>query len=275
MKIAFILCISSIIWLPNCAGINRKNNADKSIKAWQAVIEVLNQTDSDPILLDADLTKLYSDEQNSIAFLWSQHHHVSTSRNHFFHDHIRTANEQAFAGLNEQTGYTKNNLPLAADIIALVEAHDVASSTRVREYQDGEQIGFCFARAMLVHYLLLKVGIAPSDIKKIFALGEFFIGGQFWNFHVAIMVRSMQGFIVVDPLYGEPAMLDDWQRNVAMVDVKQSLSRARFYVTDPRKFMPTTGAYTIELISPPELWPYFYDLGPSMASMKVKSREQK
>jgi hypothetical protein len=244
----------------NCENTrNKRSHVDEFRQIWSRAIAVLNQGSEDGMLLRDDLKRMYADELAAIEEQWLAKTNAPMNKHAFFHAHVAQANERSLAGLS--THAARDSELIAADVLAEVEAHPVASSSSVKNYKGGDQIGFCFGRALLVHYLLLKAGVAPRDITKIFALGEFLVGGQFWHFHVAVMIN---GSVVVDPLYGEPASLDAWLKNVAGLDIKRPMSRARFFVTDARKFMPTSGAYEIDLLSPPELKPYFLDLGRSL-----------
>lgn len=264
MKLALVLCALSLTWIQSCVIIEKKStNSDEFPRLWSSVIDELNQEVTNSHLLKDDLHALYADELSQIAILF-QNIKATTNKNIFFHEHLMKANELSFDKLGFDMKSSKNSMHLAAKILAQIETHPIASSKYIRAYDADEQIGFCFGRALLAHYLLLKAGIKAQDIQKVFALGEFRLGGQFWRFHVAVMIESPEGYIVIDPLYGEPALLKDWCKNVSSLDVKQPLSRARFYFTDPRKFMPSTASYALELLSPPELKPYFLDLGRSL-----------
>jgi hypothetical protein len=132
-------------------------------------------------------------------------------------------------------------------------------------YKEGGQVGFCFGRALYLHYLLLKSGVPQNELAKIFVLGELKFGDTFWRFHVALMVRDKaQGFLVVDPLVGEVIGYREWMEKNAAYDVKAPNGRSRFYVTDARKFMPAFGEYDAAQLKEPVLRKYFEGLVQSL-----------
>src|SRR5690606_14822446 len=97
-------------------------------------------------------------------------------------------------------------------------------------------------RALLSHHLLIEAGVPAGDIAKIFTVGQLRFDGELWQYHVAILVRDSQhGFVVVDPLHAAPLPYPEWLDINQAYGIKHPLSRVRFYVTDARKFTPSTG----------------------------------
>lgn len=128
-------------------------------------------------------------------------------------------------------------------------------------YDPRGDIGFCFGRAALAHYLLLKYGVAPGNLAKIFAVGRLRYKEQLWDFHMATMVKGEKGqWWVVDSLFDKVLSVSDWMDRAAAFDVNPSASQVRFYVTDPRKFQPVYGQYREKELNIKELRPYFNDL---------------
>lgn len=261
MKFALVLCALSTVWLNSCVGIQqKKSTAENFSKRWEEIIDLLNQDGGGNDYLSVDLVGHNADELAQITSQWVNHPAKEKSKNKFFHEQIAALNRdelQRAEGARTTEGSYRD---IVQNVLKLAEEHPTASTKNVRAYDEGEQIGFCFGRALLVHYLLLKHGVPQRDISKVFALGELLLGGQFWRFHIAMVVRDQDGFMVVDPLYGETAMLSDWMKNVAQLDVKKPLSRTRFYFADPRKFMPASGAYSVSELLQPELKQYFSDM---------------
>jgi hypothetical protein len=112
-----------------------------------------------------------------------------------------------------------------------------------------------------VHHLLLKGGVPQADMAKLFIFGDLMVHAQIWKFHVAVMVRdSKDGFLVVDPLMEEPMPYLAWINATKKFEIKGDSSRARFYVTDPRKFLPAFGMYHRDQLDEPLLKKYFDEL---------------
>jgi hypothetical protein len=262
MKFAFFICASSLIWMISCAAIERtKNKPDESAEIWSHILAVVNQDLRDNAYLSEDLSQTYADELADIETKWGK---VSTGnhrkKNEFFHKQIVALNNHGFEKLGLGSPPKESYKDVLEAVLRGVESHPSARSEQAYAYDQGDQIGFCFGRALLTHYLLLKQGIPQEHIRKIFALGNLRLLGQFWQFHVAILVRDSRGYTVVDPLYGEPTTLDAWKANVASLDIKPTLARVRFYVADPRKFMPTGGRYSHAALNEPLLKQYFVDM---------------
>lgn len=189
--------------------------------------------------------------------------------NQFFHDQINHLNEKAFSQLREAAeshrSLKKDYRDLAALIQEQVRTNAVASLENYQRYDSTGQVGFCFGRALLIHHLLRKAGVAQVDMAKIFVIGQLMVAKQLWQFHVAVMVRdSAAGFIVIDPLQPKPLPYLDWIAATSQYDIKGRLSRARFYVTEPRKFLPSFGSYALPQLEDPILKKYFDDLALSL-----------
>jgi hypothetical protein len=76
----------------------------------------------------------------------------------------------------------------------LVAGGDVTSLKALQKYDPENQIGFCFGRAMAVHLLARRMGLADGSIRKLFMTGCLGSGGKTeWRFHVAAMVKGDDG----------------------------------------------------------------------------------
>lgn len=272
MNHASVLSILLLVWLVSCAQIRTKK-IDEFRTLWWPILTYLDQVSPRAETLTLDLANKYKQEIKDIGARCPQNLHDKNHRREqhacFYHE-IEKLNALEMKGLEDESRARKSFLDNAKEVLSAVEDHSMASSKRVFAYQEGGQIGFCFGRALLVHYLLLKAGVPNQDILKIFALGDFLLGGQVWRFHVAVMVREGQGYLVVDPLYGEVADSKDWMSNIASLEIKHPFSRARFFITDPRKFMPESGKYTVESLSQPELKSYFRDLAMEISPINLR-----
>ena len=159
--------------------------------------------------------------------------------------------------------------PKISRVYKQVENHEVASVAKVGRYDNRGDIGFCFGRAMLTHHLLLHEGFEQRVLAKIFAIGKLRYGSIFWNFHMATMVRNGNGEpYVIDTLYPAPLRVSDWMQKTALLGAKRKKSQVLFYVTDPRKFQPAYGSYSMQQMQIPELSQYFEDLSKTLQNNK-------
>lgn len=111
----------------------------------------------------------------------------------------------------------------------------------------GEEMGFCFGRAMYMHLLALKIGVQKESIKKIWAVGpmQSDTPGVDWGYHVGLMVYSKEGWIVLDPNLRHVYLVKDW---VQKFSEKSIDGRIRFYATEPNKFGLYSGKYSRYLL---------------------------
>ncbi len=130
------------------------------------------------------------------------------------------------------------------------------------------EIGFCFGRALLVHDLLLRNNIPRKYLAKIFVVGDLFVSGSFWDYHVAVLVATDHGPMVMDLIQPNPIPLSDWVTANQRLDIKWPLSQARFYITDVRKFMPASGIYDEGAIKNPLYQEFFQRLGKELAFLR-------
>lgn len=251
---------------------------------WPSLLQLLNR---EPELampwfkgdIDVDLLALYRSELGVIADEWKARPESRASpksaetkrlTNEFFHQRIQAHNAQTFAVIEKIAPSSavppQDFYSLAQKILVDLRRNPVANLEATQSYDPSGQLGFCFGRALLVHHFLLKAGVKQEDIAKIFSAGELRVGHKIWSFHVAVMVRDAKhGFLVIDPIYETPMALETWKAKTAAFDMKGKLSRARFYLTDPRKFLPSYGAYNVRELENEHLKNYFTDLALSLA----------
>lgn len=131
----------------------------------------------------------------------------------------------------------------------------------VTRYDKRGDVGFCFGRALWVHYRLLRRGIPPAQIAKIFAVGKLRYKKQLWDFHMATLVKGADGkWWAIDSLFEKPLPDDEWRKRAWTFGASQTAPEVRFYVTDPRKFQPAYPAYERKTLTLPELKPFFSEL---------------
>lgn len=154
---------------------------------------------------------------------------------------------------------------IANEVFRILSTNRVSRVDAVGRYDRNGDVGFCFGRAAMVHYLLLKHGIAPERIAKIFVVGRLLYFGRVWEFHVATMVLGEKGqWWVIDNLYDRVQPHFDWMKRVHELDAMSQWPQLRFYVTDPRKFQPALGKYNRAQFEIPLLRPFFSDLFQSL-----------
>lgn len=67
-------------------------------------------------------------------------------------------------------------------------------------------IGFCFGRATIAHMEAIARNIHPDAVKKIWIAGDM----KEWGHHVATMVHTDKGWMVLDTNIGKPVTVDFW-----------------------------------------------------------------
>lgn len=141
--------------------------------------------------------------------------------------------------------------------------HPVVGDEATQRYDsNGDQAGFCFGRAAYLHAELLRRGVHPKSIGKIFAVGGLIQpGGGVWDFHVATVVRkSGGGWLAIDGLSPKPLELEAWTESILKMALFPSRPTLRFYFADAVKFLPIPGGYTAEKMDVPIYQGYFRDL---------------
>lgn len=260
-----IVCLCYYLFSLGCAiGAKSCAMSDKA-DPWPQIISFLTQGDPATPDVQVDLLKRNQNELKDIASVCATQY--ASEINSCYASHINTLNQASLSGfVQHDISADAEQLRKMQGVIDEIEAHPVTSSDAVHDFEDGTQIGFCFGRALMAHYLLLKADLQQVDMRKVFVIGELMVNRQMWNFHVAVMVRdSRSGWIVVDPLQRKPLSLSEWVTVMKSYDIKFPFSRTRFYVTDVRKFLPSSGVYDRDAFSHPSLRLYFDLLGHSLA----------
>ncbi|MDQ3233836.1 MAG: hypothetical protein M3Q07_18620 [Pseudobdellovibrionaceae bacterium] len=243
---------------------------------WQEALVTLNQPLSiqEPNAmvhsqaLDADLSKIHQAEMKTITRDWQPQEaalkaqgldmkQIRTRRLQFFQDRLQGMNQATLAFLATDTKPGTITASTAASILRAARQHHVASPDRTRDYQRSDEIGFCFGRALLVHYFLLKAGVPQHHMAKIFTIGDLKVGATFWQFHVAVLLKTQAGYVIMDPLHPAPLPVQEWLRINENYSLKAPWLDVRFYITDPRKFLPASGKYEAAKMKNPIYQDYF------------------
>jgi hypothetical protein len=107
-------------------------------------------------------------------------------------------------------------------------------------------IGFCFGRATIAHMEAIVKNINPESVKKIWIAGDM----KQWGHHVATMVNTEKGWMVLDTNLRRPVTVDFW------IDFYQPMKSAKakeimVFVTQAGRFGPedTTAYNAIDLFN--------------------------
>ena len=73
-------------------------------------------------------------------------------------------------------------------------------------YDTKGTIGFCFGRATIAHMEAIVRNVHPEAIRKIWIAGDM----EKWGHHVATMVKSENGWLVLDTNVGRAINTDEW-----------------------------------------------------------------
>lgn len=148
------------------------------------------------------------------------------------------------------------------DILKALENHPVVGNGALNKYgENATEIGFCFGRATYVHLELLRKGVSPKKIVKIFAIGGLFNDGVGWDYHVATAFQDNLGFWwVVDSLLTEVHGLKQWMQKISAWDGDRVNPKLRYYFSDAYKFQPQEGYYSTARFNSPLYQGYFRDL---------------
>jgi len=167
-----------------------------------------------------------------------------------------------FAKLEAPKGLSQEQ---AGQILDLMRDHPVVGIQALRKYDTwNHSIGFCFGRAAFVHWELLRRGVKPESIGKIFLIGNLKVDlktGAFWEYHMATVVRDQnQSWWVIDPLVNQILNVEDWMQAMKAWALNSKQPEFSLYFADAIKMLPIPGAYSSEKLFFPDYRGYFKDL---------------
>jgi len=151
-------------------------------------------------------------------------------------------------------------------------SHKVVGAEEYDHYQS-QEIGFCFGRATYVHLRLSQLNIPQNQIAKIFVFGNLRYQGQLWKYHMATMVMGQSNesgepqkkvWWVIDSLFPKVMDLSTWKKEVEKLSILYPQPDTRFYVSDPRKFLASSGEYQNSNLEVAEYNGYFLRLQESL-----------
>ncbi len=149
----------------------------------------------------------------------------------------------------------------AEEVRRSILSHPVVGDEALIKYDPHRKIGFCFGRATYVHLELLRRGVPPQNIGKIFAIGKLYNGYSGWDYHVSTVVKiNTDEWIAIDGLAPSTLSIPEWMEVVSRWSADPTEIPPRFYFTDAVKFQPTPGAYDKDRLGLPIYKGYFSDL---------------
>lgn len=163
----------------------------------------------------------------------------------------------------------------AQRVLDLTLANPVAGEEALLWFDPTLSIGFCFGRAAYAHLELLRRGVDPLSLGKLFAIGDLKAQGTHWDFHVTTVARAPDGqWWAVDPLQRRVMKAALWMREVEKLDRDPAQPQIRFYFTDAVKFQPHLGAYSSSELRQPLFRGYFEELARWFAVRKCRATGQ-
>ncbi len=99
----------------------------------------------------------------------------------------------------------------------------------------GQSIGFCFGRATIAHMEALRMGVHPEAIRKIWVIGDM----GHWGHHVATMVKTENGWKVLDNVTGFVSP-EDWMTQ--MKAQTRGDKPLMFFSSNAERFGPASNA---------------------------------
>ena len=100
-------------------------------------------------------------------------------------------------------------------------------------YDTKGTIGFCFGRATIAHMEAVVRNVNPEAIRKIWIAGDMGV----WGHHVATMVKTDKGWLVLDTNVGHAITTDEWIAKYMPMKVKDA-NDIMVFTTQAGRFSP-------------------------------------
>ncbi len=254
MKVFVLLVFVMLAGVP--LGVARTTTAAPS--EWTAIVGRLNEHLEQPpsnSSVSKDLLKLYKGELKLIQDAWvaqkiEKDREYNKKKNTFYMNAIDQKNNESFVEVQKTATVSSATIDEAfmQSILDDATAYSFIDRTQPTTTEAEIAIGFCFYKALMVHYFLLQRGVAPKNIRKVFAVGPLVYQPLVWKFHVAVAVQANGKVWVIDPLVKRLASLEEWKTALQNFSAEKPFPRLRFFVTEPQKFLPNSNEYSLELI---------------------------
>lgn len=99
-------------------------------------------------------------------------------------------------------------------------------------YDTEGTIGFCFGRATIAHMEAIAREVHPDNVKKIWIAGDMGV----WGHHVATMIYTSNGWMVLDTNLGRIVDTDQWIKNY--MPYKKGTKDIMVFATQAGRFGP-------------------------------------
>lgn len=223
------------------------------------------------VYFNQNLEKIYATEIESIEKQWKAISQVElgktelkSTRSEFFSQAIAKLNRQGvFSQLATLDSVLRNKkaMTISSEEIgrlwAHIEKHPVIGTESINQYDPQLGIGFCFARALVAHKILIDRRAKAEHVFKVFAVGQMNYEGVFWRFHVATVVWTEKGFLPVDILVEKNSNMTHWFKQVDKVALNPKRPQIRYYLARASVFDSMDGLYNKQKIFNPYLKPLF------------------
>jgi hypothetical protein len=221
----------------------------------------------------AELISTYRLEQNSkiytinsnLAFIFEiekEAIYQSTSSDDFLlvARQLNSKNQQDIKGARDWNIYPTTNIDPKLVLQKLI-LNPVAGNVPLNSYNQENNTGFCFGRALFVEKELLKMGVNKESIRKVFVLGELTNGQIMWEYHVATMYIDSKGRKhMIDSLFDEVHELEIWFQKMNKYALNKENPLFRIYFAEADKFQARDGYFNSADILDPRYRNYFFDL---------------
>jgi hypothetical protein len=219
--------------------------------------------------INENLLRTYNDELRELKKT-IQGNPQSDSNLKLLSSRIKARNKKFLEGLKSEPlpvgdtgGAQAHAIKHAGEILNSISEHPVVGDSALHRYDRDEfNVGFCFGRAAYAHIELLRKGVHPKRIGKVFAIGKFQFGKAAWDFHVTTVVRGPKNeWWAIDRATStqiEP--IEVWMSQVERLSTHATHPLVRFYFSDAVKFHPLYGAYGADNLYFPYFNNYFVDL---------------
>lgn len=145
-------------------------------------------------------------------------------------------------GIPQRRADWKDINPRTATALIASIAQNRVTGHQYKYERPGIEVGYCFGRATFVHLKALSLGYKKDQIKKIWAIGPMQTGQSQWRYHVATMIRSLDGtWYVIDNVFGTALTAREWMTRMNGFSTNEKL---HFYISNPEKFGPLPGKYS-------------------------------
>lgn len=169
------------------------------------------------------------------------------------------------------------SLSIAAlqDLYDKINNHSVVGLSQLTKYDQLDPAGFCYGRALATHVEALRSGLAPSQVRKVWAVGKIqSMSKGAWSYHVATIVRGEDNkWYTIDPTIGRLVTAEEWTAQMQSRDLDGNL---RIFTTTPERTTTRNAVAGKSQLTNDKTWwnTYFKDLIDSYRSEREALRKQ-